>query len=286
MPREDCAALEQLEREGAGPRARAVVWECTVKTRHAGQDLLCNALVLGLLGRPLRGSPTLPPWILGRMGAETRAEAEDVSGLTWTGKAARRQPEKNRRTTHQPHGPGRPCGTRPPSGRSGAEPKGDTHARCVRFRRVRATRGRLSANKVNTDTRNHAIWLHHGNGHPVEQHYEMQNWCLTDLGTQAKCLDRAHRLGCPVEEASYSAGKGASSSRLPVRATTGRGGGGPISISNIMNSEVRSNLQVQWVKLSVGHWRTAANPLLCISVAYPQASSCLLFCDRKVPMVL
>ena len=47
-----------------------------------------------------------------------------------------------------------------------------------------------------------------------------------------------------------------------------------------------SNLQVQWVKLSVGHWRTAANPLLCISVAYPQASSCLLFCDRKVPMVL
>ena len=63
-------------------------------------------------------------------------------------------------------------------------------------------------------------------------------------------------------------------------------GGGPISISNLMNSEVRSNLQVQWVKLSVGHWRTAADPLLCISVAYSQASSCLLFCDRKVPMVL
>ena len=39
-------------------------------------------------------------------------------------------------------------------------------------------------------------------------------------------------------------------------------GGGPISISNLMNSEVRSNLQVQWVKLSVGHWRTAADPRL------------------------
>ena len=63
-------------------------------------------------------------------------------------------------------------------------------------------------------------------------------------------------------------------------------GGGGISISNLMNSEVRSNLQVQWVKLSVGHWRIAANPLLCIPVAYPQASSCLLFCDRKGPMVL
>ena len=43
---------------------------------------------------------------------------------------------------------------------------------------------------------------------------------------------------------------------------------------------------VQWVKLSVGHWRTAAHPLLCISVAHPQASLCLMFCDRKVPMVL
>ena len=30
----------------------------------------------------------------------------------------------------------------------------------------------------------------------------------------------------------------------------------------------------------------AADPQLCISVAYPQASSCLMFCDRKVPMVL
>ena len=63
-------------------------------------------------------------------------------------------------------------------------------------------------------------------------------------------------------------------------------GGGPISIFNLMNSEFRSNLQVQWVKLSVGHWRTAVDLLLCISVAYPQASSRLLFCDRKVPMVL
>ena len=64
------------------------------------------------------------------------------------------------------------------------------------------------------------------------------------------------------------------------------GGGGPITVSYLMNSEFGSNLQVQWVKLSVGHWRTAADPLLCISVAHPQASSCLLFCDRKVPMVL
>ena len=63
-------------------------------------------------------------------------------------------------------------------------------------------------------------------------------------------------------------------------------GGGPISFSYLMNSEFRSNLQVQWVKLSVGHWRTAAHPLLCISVARPQASSCPMFCDRKVPMVL
>ena len=63
-------------------------------------------------------------------------------------------------------------------------------------------------------------------------------------------------------------------------------GGGPISFSYLLNSEVRSNLQVRWVKLSVGHGRTAAHPLLCISVAYPQASSCLMFCDRKVPMVL
>ena len=64
------------------------------------------------------------------------------------------------------------------------------------------------------------------------------------------------------------------------------GGGGGHDFCEPMNSEVRSNLQVQWVKLSVGHWRTAAHPLLCISVAHPQASSCLLFCDRKVPMVL
>ena len=48
----------------------------------------------------------------------------------------------------------------------------------------------------------------------------------------------------------------------------------------------RSNLQVRWVKHSVGRWRTAAHPLFRISVAHPQASSCLLSCDRKVPMVL
>ena len=64
------------------------------------------------------------------------------------------------------------------------------------------------------------------------------------------------------------------------------GGGGPISFSYLMNSETRSNLQVRWVKLSVGHWRTAAHPLLCMSVAHPQASSCPMLCDRKVPMVL
>ena len=57
-----------------------------------------------------------------------------------------------------------------------------------------------------------------------------------------------------------------------------RGGGG--------DSESRSNLQLRWVKLSVSHWRTAAHPLLCISVTHPQASSCPMFCDRKGPMVL
>ena len=43
-------------------------------------------------------------------------------------------------------------------------------------------------------------------------------------------------------------------------------GRGPISFSYLMNSETRSNLQVRWVKLSVGHWRTAAYPLLCIDL--------------------
>ena len=81
-------------------------------------------------------------------------------------------------------------------------------------------------------------------------------------------LDRSHHLTRP---------------RVTAR---GAGGGGPITIPNLMNPEHRSNLQVRWVQLSVGHWRTAANPLLRISVAHPQASSCLLFCDRKVPMVL
>ena len=63
-------------------------------------------------------------------------------------------------------------------------------------------------------------------------------------------------------------------------------GGGPITVSYLMNSEFRSDLQVQLVKLSVGHWRTAAHPLLCISMAHREASSCFMFCDRKVPMVL
>ena len=40
-------------------------------------------------------------------------------------------------------------------------------------------------------------------------------------------------------------------------------GGGPITFSYLMNSESRSNLQVQWAKLSVGH-RCASTALhLC-----------------------
>ena len=57
----------------------------------------------------------------------------------------------------------------------------------------------------------------------------------------------------------------------PLRQSEGGGGamppgGGPISFSYLLNSETRSNLQVRWVKLSVGHWRTAAHPLLCIDL--------------------
>ena len=61
----------------------------------------------------------------------------------------------------------------------------------------------------------------------------------------------------------------------------GGGGGRAHHLSLSYELRNRSNLQVRWVKHSVGRWRTAAHPLFRISVAHPQASSCLLSCDRR-----
>ena len=72
----------------------------------------------------------------------------------------------------------------------------------------------------------------------------------------------------------------------PLKCPPGGGGGRAHHLSLSYELRNRSNLQVRWVKHSVGRWRTAAHPLFRISVAHPQASSCLLSCDRKVPMVL